>query len=117
MPLPPVEIQRHATRVYAAAGWTRLGSDSDVLVFRRRTQPEVTTALLLFLFGLVPGLLYLALAGRDQTTTIITTPVPDATRLEIVVSWKDRGGRLSVNWLFNSLHRFVGAPQAGVAVR
>lgn len=108
VPLPAEEIRLHATRWYAATGWTLNASQPAALSFSRRPPPNPLLAILLFVFGIVPGLLYLLLGSRTQTAAVVTSPVPDGTRLELVVSSRDNGGRSSAVAFFNSLHQLVG---------
>lgn len=110
-PLPPARIRAHAVRWYAAEGWTLTdGSEAGALAFRRRPAPETGVAVLLFFLGVVPLLIYLLVGGREQTTTIIPTPLPDGTDLEIIVGAKGGGGRESAERFFTSLHDLVAPP-------
>ena len=118
VPLAADEVRQHATRWYAAGGWTMTGGQADALAFARRTAPDPLLALLLFLFGIVPGLLYHLFAGRAQTTTLLTTPDRGGTDLEIIVSSKDEGGRPTANRFYNSLVHLAGPaapPRSGPA--
>lgn len=119
VPIDAEAVRSHAIRWYATAGWTPVGGETGMLSFTRRTAPESSTLLVLFLLGIVPGLRYLLVGGRRQTTTILTTSAPDGTgtELEIIVSSKDHGGRPSANLFFNSLHGLVGGGAAGTDQR
>lgn len=108
VPIPPDEILLHATRWYAATGWTSNAAQPAALSFSRCTPPFLPLAVLLLVFGIVPGLLYLFLGSGTQTAAIVNDPLPDGTRLEIVVSSRDRGGQSSAVAFFNSLHQLVG---------
>lgn len=106
---PPIEIRLHATRGSAASGWTPNANQPAALSFGRRTPPNPLPTVLPFLFGIVPGLLYLLLGSRTQTAAVVTTPLPDGTQLEIVVSSRDSGGQASAVAFVNSLHQLVDA--------
>ncbi len=107
VPLPAEEIRRHATRWYAMGGWTAHGGDRDALSFTRRIGPNVVVGLLLLVFGVVPGLLYFLFAGSELTRTLLTTPAPGGTELEIIVNRRSDGGQAAAARFFNSLHEFV----------
>ena len=106
VPLPAEEIRRHATRWYAVSGWTAHGGDPDALSFTRRIRPNVAVGLLLLVFGVVPGLLYFLLAG-ELTTTLLMTPAPGGTDLEIIVNRRSDGGQAAAARFFNSLHDLI----------
>lgn len=103
-PLAPQEIHRRAIRWYATDGWTFKGSESDTLVFTHGS--SITTGdggCLLLLAGL-PDLLYLLLARKRQTTTIITMPAAGGAEMEFILSARGSGGQASAVRFFTSLH-------------
>ena len=108
VPLPPAAIRGRAVRSYAADGWTPTSDHADALAFTRRPGANPGVALLLFLLGLVPGLLYLLIGGRTQTTTILTTAAPDATALEIIATPSGTSAQAAAIRFFNSLHELAG---------
>jgi hypothetical protein len=107
VPLPAVDVRRHPARWYVASGWTFHGGERDALSVTRWVSPNVAVALLLLLIGIIPGLLYLLLAGGQLTTTMLMTPVPDGTELEIIVNRCGDGGQATAARVFNSLHDLV----------
>ena len=117
VPLPPGEIQRHAIRWYAVRGWTMQGSEAGVLTFTRGMAPAAGDGGCLLLLAGLPGLLYLMLARPQQTTTILTTPAPGGTNLELFVNARSGGGQGAAVQFFNSLHDLaLGESRRGVGL-
>jgi hypothetical protein len=111
-------IEEHALRLFASAGWTLTGSRSGALAFTRRVGPDFGPTLLLFLVGVLPRLIYLWLGGLALTATLLTTPAPGATRLDLVVGPRAGGGQSAGVRFFNSLRDLVDPASPGdVSVR
>ena len=117
VPLPPAVIQRHAAKHFTAAGWAVTGSHGDTVSFARETGPAAGTALLLFLLGIVPGILYLLLARRTHVISVTVTRAPDGSELAIAANRAGDGGERATIDFFNSLHEVTAAGPVGVPVR
>jgi peptidoglycan/LPS O-acetylase OafA/YrhL len=113
VPLPRRVIEEQAVRWFATTGWTLTGSRSDALAFTRRVGPDFGPTLLLFLLGVLPGLIYLWLGGRTQTATVLTSPAADGPDLEIVLNTRAGGGQSTAINFFNSLHELVDPASSG----
>jgi len=110
VPVSPAELHRHALRWYAAAGWTlaaAVDGRSGALAFTRHSAPDPLLALVLLVFGILPGVLYLLVGGRTVTTTILIRPAPGGAELEIIASVRADGGQAAAVRFVRSLHRSV----------
>jgi len=91
VPPKPVAVRRRAVAAFTADGWAVTSTMPDSIAFARREGPNWGLALLLFVLGVVPGVLYLLLGGRAQTLAVFTAPDPTGTRLQIVGSGSAAG--------------------------
>jgi len=92
----------------AVARGERLGA----VAFSRRAPPSAGLAILLLLGGIMPGILYLLLGGRQQATTILPRPVHDGSELEIIASDRGAGGQAAADGFYDSLHALMPRPPA-----
>lgn len=86
-----IVIERLVGR-YTVEGWTVPSQTDRSVTFYRRGQPSFIVTLLLFILGVIPGLLYLFLGGRDLTIAV-TTRLQDKgmTEVEIVGNARSDG--------------------------
>src|SRR5947209_2450718 len=61
------EVKRWMNR---GGGWMLTASDEKSFTYTRTIKPDVGVALVLFLLGIFPGLLYLVLAWKKETRNI-----------------------------------------------
>lgn len=90
--LPVDEIMERIVGRYTVAGWRVSQTERGVTMYRR-SQPSIIVALLLFVLGIVPGLLYLFFGGRDLTIFVTTRAQDnDRTEVEIMGNGQSDGG-------------------------
>lgn len=104
VPLDPEAVQVHAARWFGGPPWSLSRQQPGELVFWRRLEPNILTALVLLMFGIVPGVIYLAFSRGTQTLALRIEPSSTGTDLEILVQPQGNDGRRAVSRFFNSLH-------------
>lgn len=104
-PLPAAAIRRHAIRSFALNGWMLRSDDGRVLSFSRNTLNLQDLGCLVLVSGL---LAFIYLLGRTNlSATIVLSPVPDGTEVEIIVNTRGGGGQVAAVGFFNSLHQLT----------
>jgi hypothetical protein len=104
VPISAGSIRDHATSWFGRAPWVLAKNDADELVYWRQSQPNMTTAVLLLLIGILPGILYLVWPRPEQTIALGFQPNSAGTNLEIYVGPQAGGGIRTAVDFFNSLH-------------
>ncbi|HEY7033197.1 MAG TPA: hypothetical protein VH482_17795 [Thermomicrobiales bacterium] len=107
VPIPAGDIHDRATSWFGRAPWALARIELDELVYWRKLGPHLLPAIFFFLFGVIPGVIYLLLARGSQTVALGIFPTEDGTDLEIVVHPQGEGGRRSAVRFFNSLHELA----------
>jgi hypothetical protein len=64
-------------------GYVLESHQGNSATFSYHEEPSTAVGIFLLLFGLLPGLLYFLLAGRDRRTTLLATEEADGCRLYI----------------------------------
>jgi hypothetical protein len=107
---PAHEFERATSRYFAGEGWSSQRDDPDYKLFTRRSGPDLGTLIVLFILGVLPALLYLAVGGRSGQTvvTIEVYPVMEGTRVRLLQSRGDR----SADRFVRELPRLEVAPGA-----
>src|SRR5262249_44531499 len=104
VPIPAAAIHRRAASWFGRAPWVLARNESDELVYWRQRGPHLLPAIILFMIGVIPGVIYLLLARGSQTVALGIVPIGNGTDREIMVQPQGEGGRRSAVGFFNSLH-------------
>jgi hypothetical protein len=75
--LPPADVLEAATAHMLARGFSVEERFGDSVTFTKDEGPNMGIGCLLLLLAVIPGLIYLALAGRDTRTTLAVFPTED----------------------------------------
>lgn len=75
---------------YIVNGWQVTSQTARGATFYRRSNPSILLTLVLFVFGIVPGLIYLFLGGGDLTVAVTTRRQGDG-RIEVDIVGNSRG--------------------------
>ncbi len=86
--LTPEEAIDEVTQYMVRQGFTISYRGETTVSFSRQTGPNILLGILLLLFFILPGILYLILAGRTRSATAVATEGPAGTQL--IVSGNDR---------------------------
>lgn len=76
--LPANEITERLAARFSMSGW-QVNQIGDGLAMYRRAQPSCGITVALFALGIIPGLLYLLLGGRDLTIFVSSRTRDDGT--------------------------------------
>ena len=106
VPIPAGAVRDRATWWFGRAPWVLARTETDELVYWRERWPRLGVAIVLLLFGVIPGVIYLLLSRGSQTVTLGIVPTPNGTDLAIMVHPQRGGGRQNAIGFFNSLHEF-----------
>lgn len=112
-PLRPETILRQVTRRYREAGWEVRDTGDTAMTFTRQGRPNAGVTVLLLLLLIVPGVAYWFAVKRTLVASVVTTPVPDGSEVEIAVDQSGDGARSVAVACFNSLHDLVSEPTNG----
>jgi hypothetical protein len=107
VPVAAVAVRARATWWFGHAPWVLARDEADELVYWRQRGPHLGAAIVLFLIGVIPGVIYLLLGRGTQTVALGIFPTSDGTDLDILVHPQGEGGRRSVVRFFNSLHELA----------
>lgn len=75
-PFTPDEILDRADTWFEDAGWDLQESPDDRVVATRRPAMSTATLVVLFVAGIVPGVIYLLMSRRAKTVTMTVTATP-----------------------------------------
>lgn len=70
--LPADDIIERLVGRYTVNGWMTPNQTDRGATFYRKSEPSILLTVLLFLFGIIPGFVYLMLGGRGLTLAVTT---------------------------------------------
>jgi hypothetical protein len=81
------EILRASRQFFAEGGWTIEPSTADGLTFSYDLRPSRPLLVLLLVFGVIPGLIYLAMSGKSLSVNVKSTRAGSGSATR--VSWSN----------------------------
>lgn len=88
-----VDVVSNAVQVMTMKNWTVSSQTPTAVTFTRRKKPNWLTALVLLLFLLIPGIVYLVLAGKTFSFSV-STRAADMGKTSVQIAWnRNSAGR------------------------
>lgn len=79
----PEEVIERIERDYTMKGWSVASKRTDAVTFQYNRRPSCLWAILLFLLGLIPGIVYLVIGNRLMTTDVQARAGGAGTRVDL----------------------------------
>jgi hypothetical protein len=84
------DVVHHAVRVMTMRNWTMTSQTATAATFTRTKKPSALVALILMLFLLIPGIIYLVLGGKTFSLSVSTRIVGDG-KTAVQLAWNRNG--------------------------
>jgi hypothetical protein len=90
---PPRDVVQAAIQTFTARGWTTTSRSGRNVTFTRSQSPGCGIVLVLFLFGIIPGLIYWVAAKRSLVVSVLADNVAGQPgQADVQISWNRNGG-------------------------
>lgn len=112
--LPADIALQTVVQAFTMRGWTVTVQGVGFAAFAKHKNANWLIAIILLLFFIVPGIVYLVLAGRTLTASVNTNMAgPETSSVRLVTNMRGFGGKAAVLQALQALPRVPGAGAAG----